>query len=371
MGFNENRDFYSLWLGCESMQIRIKKEWYDVIALPKVARSKSPVDGGFHFLYIQINTNTNEYYIGKVNRKRWSEVKRYQGSGLLFKNKYKNHEEDYIRYYFACCTTAIETEELEAAIVDAELLKDPKCLNLVRGGGGTNEHYGSEKRAAHQREFMKEHPEQYQAMLETHKKLYSSGDSIQLKKRNDKIKATMSTEPYQKMTSERILRWKSEHPEDYQKARENNRKAVQKTESKEKRKLSQKKWNEEHPEEYKAWREKIAKATGSPEARKKHSDSIKAWADANPEKAKENVEKRVAASVAKSSKPVNMFNLETGEVIMTFKSQKEAAKWLVDNGLAKNMNCASSISSVCLNKPCTTGYGYRKKAYGYGWKFAE
>lgn len=31
----------------------------------------------------------------------------------------------------------------------------------------------------------------------------------------------------------------------------------------------------------------------------------------------------------------------------------------------------SSINGVCQRKPCTTGYGYRKKAYGYDWRYAE
>ena len=47
----------------------------------------------------------------------------------------------------------------------------------------------------------------------------------------------------------------------------------------------------------------------------------------------------------------------------------DAAKWLVEKGFAKNTNCKSSISAVCLKKKCTTGYGYRKKAYGFGWEF--
>lgn len=52
-------------------------------------------------------------------------------------------------------------------------------------------------------------------------------------------------------------------------------------------------------------------------------------------------------------------------------SHGSAARWLVDSGITKNTNCASSISSVCLRKPCTTGYGFRKKAYGYDWRFTE
>ena len=175
-------------LGFNPTRIFIKDRWHDVIPLHQVARSESPVDGGFHFLYIQINLNKNEYYIGKVNRKRWSEIKRYQGSGLRFKAKYKGHEDDFIRYFIACCDTQKETEALEAAIVDDELLKDPKCLNLINGGGGTSEHYyNREKRVSHQRQYMKEHPEQFQSMVEVAKQLYQSGDSPELKRRSEAI----------------------------------------------------------------------------------------------------------------------------------------------------------------------------------------
>ncbi len=61
----------------------------------------------------------------------------------------------------------------------------------------------------------------------------------------------------------------------------------------------------------------------------------------------------------------------SGKIIREFSSIHEAARWLVDSGIAKNTNCASSISSVCLRKHCTTGYGFRKKAYGYDWRFTE
>lgn len=357
--------------GYNPTRIWIKDTWHDVLPLHQVARSISPVDGGFHFLYIQINMSTNEYYIGKVNRKRWSEIKRYQGSGLKFKNKYKGHETEFVRYFIASYPTAKETEAAEAEIVDAELLKDPKCLNLVSGGGGTSEHFSREKRVTHQRQFMKAHPEQFQSMIEVAKQLYRSGDSPQLRQRSEAIKATMSDDRYRKMMSERILRWQQEHPEEYQQSRENNRKAIQKPEVQEKRRQARRKWIEEHPEEHTVMQERLSEARNSPEARKKRAASLRAWAEENPEEAMANARKRSAASVAKCSKPVNMCDLETGEIIRTFKSQHEAAQWLVDNGLAKNTNCVSSINGVCQRKPCSTGYGYRKKAYGYDWQYAD
>lgn len=358
-------------LGYNPTRIWIKDRWHEVIPLHRVARSVSSADGGFHFLYIQVNLSTNEYYIGKVNRKRWSEIKRYQGSGLKFKNKYKGNETEFVRYFIDSFLTAKETEEAEAEIVDAELLKDPKCLNLVCGGGGTNEHYSGEKRAIHQRQFMKANPEQFHSMIEVAKQLYCSGDSPQLRQRSEAIKATMSDDRYREMMSERILRWQKEHPEEYQQSRENNRKAMQKPEVKEKRRQSRQKWIEANPEEYKAMQERLSKARNTPEARKKRAESLKKWAAENPEEAKINAKKRAKAAAEKSSRAVNMCDLKTGEVIRTFRSQHDAAQWLVNNGLAKNKNCVSSINSVCQRKPCTTGYGYRKKAYGYDWQYAD
>ena len=369
--YNSHEHITARMFGYNPTRIRIKDTWHDVLPLHQVARSTSSVDGGYHFLYIQINLSTNEYYIGKVNRKRWGEIKRYQGSGLKFKNKYKGHETEFVRYFIACCLTSKETEVAEAKIVDEELLKDPKCLNLVSGGGGTSEHYSREKRVAHQRQFMKAHPEQFQSMIEVAKQLYRSGDSPQLKQRSESIKTTMNDDRYREMSRERIQRWRQNHPEEYAKSQEKSRIAINTPEVKEKKRKARQKWVAEHPEEYKAMQERFSEVRNSPEARKKRAASLKAWAENNPEEAKVNTKKRCAASVAKCSKPVNMCDLQTGEILRTFKSQHEAAQWLVDNGLAKNKNCVSSINGVCQRKPCTTGYGYRKKAYGYDWQYAE
>ena len=107
----------------------------------------------------------------------------------------------------------------------------------------------------------------------------------------------------------------------------------------------------------------------TPEAKAKRAKSLKEWNALHPEESRINAQRRAKASAAKCSKPVNMVDLNTGEVLRTFGSQRDAAKWLVEQGLAKNMNCVSSISAVCQKKPCTTGYGYRKKAYGFGWDY--
>ena len=56
-----------------------------------------------------------------------------------------------------------------------------------------------------------------------------------------------------------------------------------------------------------------------------------------------------------------MLDYETGEVLKHFESLKAAATWLVENNIAKNTNCTSSIGAVCSKKESPTGRGYRKK----------
>ena len=346
-------------------RIFIKDRWFDVISLSKMVRSRSEIDGNYHFIYIQINFRTGEYYIGKVNRKKWKELRNYKGSGLLFLKKYKKHTEEFVQYFIACCKTAEETEKLEAQIVNSELLRDPLCLNLVKGGGGTNKHNG-EERVVHIREYLLAHPEQYQSMLARNKELYCSGPTLALKARNESIKATMSQDAYREMSGERINRWKLEHPEKYAASREKNRVAMQNEASKQKRNASLQKWREAHPKEYAEYRSKQIKAAHSEEAKAKRSKSLKEWNRTHPEEVKQ----RGAKAGKASQKAINMLDLKTGEVLKSFNSQQEAAEWLVQQGLAKSTNCKSSISAVCLKKQ-VPGHGCRKQTHGFGWEFKE
>ena len=346
-------------------RIFIKDRWFDVISLSRMVRSRSGKDGYYHFIYIQINLGTGEYYIGKVNRKNWRELKRYKGSGLLFQKKYKKHTEDFIQYFIASCETAEETEKLEAQIVSKELLQDPLCLNLVQGGGGTNKH-DSEERIKHIREYLLAHPEQYQAMLSKSKELYQSGPTQALKNRNDRIKTTMTQDSYREMSRERIKRWKTEHPEEYAVSRETNRLAQQNETTKQKRNASLKKWREEHPEEYAEYRRKQIEAAHSTEAKAKRSKSLREWIRTHPEEVKQ---RGIKAGKA-NGKAVNMLDLKTGEVLNSFNSQQEAAEWLVQQGLAKSTRCKSMISAVCLKK-LVPGHGVRKQTHGFGWEFKE
>ena len=341
---------------------------YNTIPDYIVARSKNEKDGYFRFIYIQINLVTGEYYIGKVNRPKYSEIKKYQGSGLKFVNKYNNHKEEFKRYYLFNCKTAKETEIIEASIVNDELLKDELCLNLVKGGGGTNNH-NNDLKSKRQSEYMIAHPEQYQPFIEKNKELFQSGDSDALRRRNTAIKKRMNSEKYKKMTSIRIKKWKNEHPDAYETARKNNKMSVQSKKAQEKRLITLNNNIINNPEKYKEGKQKRISALHSPSARIKAKESIKKWYQNNPEKAKVYIANRSKASVEKNSKKVAMLDIDNGKVLRIFKSQKEAARWLVENGKAKNINCATSISEVCRKKKCYSGYGYRKMTHGYGWKF--
>jgi len=358
-------------LGFNKERIAIKNRWFDVLTASELVRKRNKNDGYYRVVYIQINMDNGEYYIGKANRPKWSELKRYQGSGLKFVSKFKKNKNKFARYYIAACETAEETEQLEASIVDSDLLADEKCLNLVAGGGGTTKHPSIAESSEKKREYMKSHPEQFKPMLEASKNAFQSGDTPALRARSQRIKEVMSTERYRKIFRARIEKWKKEKPNEYAEARRKNHEALSTADCQEKRKASLKKWTTKNPEKYNAWQEKLISSRKSQKAKEKRRASLKEWRDKNPEQAKANAQKRARAASAKLSKEVCMIDLQTGEVLKTFPSQHAAAKWLVENGIAKNMNCVSSISSVCLRKPCTTGYGYRKKAYGYAWRYTS
>lgn len=356
-------------LGFNKERISIKGRWFDVLTLSELVRKRNNSDGYYRAVYIQINMQSGEYYIGKVNRPKWSETIRYQGSGLKFANKFKNNKGLFVRYYIASCETAEETENLEASIVDSDLLADENCLNLVAGGGGTTKHPSIAETSKKKSEYMKRHPEQFKPMLEASKKAFRSGDTAALRERSRRIKEVMSDKTYRQMSAARLKKWREQNPLMYAAARRKNHEAIKTTECRVKRTASLRKWINENPEKHLVWEENRLKALGSKESKEKRKASLKNWRNSNPEQAKVNAQSRAKAAAAKLSKEVCMIDLQSGEVLRRFKSQHEAAKWLVENGKAKNMNCVSSISSVCLRKLCSTGYGYRKQAYGYDWRF--
>lgn len=355
-------------LGFNKERIAIRHRWFEVLSPSQLVRSRNP-DGYYRAIYIQLNVDSGEYYIGKVNRRTWSELRRYQGSGLKFESKFKSHGGSFMRYYIAACASAEETERVEASIVDDDLLADEKCLNLVSGGGGTNKHPSVAETSEKKRQHMKSHPEQYRPMLEATKQAFRSGDTPALRERNRRIKAVMSSEHYREMSSKRFAKWRETNPGEVADAKRKSREAIRTAECQERRMDSLSKWAAANPEKHKAWQEKLVASRTSKAANEKRKASLKLWSEANPDQAKANAHKRAKAAGVARSRAVCMVDLEKGEVLERFHSQHEAARWLVEHGKARNTNCVSSISSVCLRKPCTTGHGYRKKAYGYDWRF--
>lgn len=358
-------------LGFNKERIAIKNRWFDVLTPGELVRNRNKSDGYFRVVYIQINMETGDYYIGKANRPTWSELKRYQGSGLKFINKFNKNETQFVRYYIARCETAEETEQLEASIVNIDLLSDEKCLNLVVGGGGISKHPSIAETNEKKREYMINHPEQFNPMIEASKKAFLSGDTPALRARSKRIKEVMSAEKYREMSRKRIINWKEEYPEEYAEARRKNHEKIKTPECQAKRQASFEMWVEKHPEEYRDWQEKLISSRTSQKANEKRKTSLKEWRDKHPQKAQAYAQKRAKAAAAKTSKEVCMIDLQSGNILQVFPSQHAAANWLVENGKARNTNCVASINAVCLRKPCTTGYGYRKKAYGYDWRFTS
>lgn len=348
----------------EDQYIWIQGKRFRILNHSELFRKRNEKDGYYRVIYIQINFSTGEYYIGKANRPTWKQLQRYQGSGLKFSGKYKKHKDEFTRYYIAVCQSAKETEQLESSIVNASLLDDDKCLNLVQGGGGTSEHPSMQDLREKKRQYMKQHPERYQKMLKTAKAMFASGViTPELQARNQRISQVMNNEKYKEMSRNRILKWKKEHPEEYKNARRKNAESVRRKDVQEKRRRSLTQWIKEHPEEYQKWEQNRKLAFQSKESKEKRKQSLKNWAQDHPEEARKNAQKRAAASSKVISKPIVMKDLKTGKFLKEFINARAAAKWLLDEGKTKSKNAAGSIGAVCL--------GRRQKAYGYHWEFIE
>ena len=351
-------------------QIGICGRWFDAITPSELVRMRSPEDGYYRVVYIQINMETGEYYIGKSNRPTWSTLKRYQGSGLKFKHKYRKDPNKFVRFFIASLNTQEETEALEAEIIKSDILSDKKCLNLVAGGAGTTNRPPAEERNQKIRRHMLNNPQQSKAMLAGARQMFQSGDTPALRSRSQRIKEVMQQDKYRTMMSNRIKNWMKNDPEGYAEARRKNKDALNTPEVQAKRKASLEQWAKDNPEKYKEWQDKLVASRNNPESKQKRKDSLRKWREENPEQAKANAHKRAKAAGAKLSKAVCMIDLVTGKVLMEFASQHEAAEWLVAEGKAKNKNCVTSISSVCLRKE-VKGHGVRKSAHGYGWRFRD
>lgn len=351
-------------------RIKIGERWFDIIPKWKLYRMRN-ADGYYRVIYIQINWETTEYYIGKANRPTWRQLMRYSGSGLRFVNSYQKHKEQFERYFIASCSSAEETEKLESEIITQAILADDLCLNLVAGGGGTSKHPTKEETNEKKRQWMLNHPEQYAAMLEGARKSFRSGETPQFKARVQKLKETMSDEKYRVQFRNRIANWRENNPEEYKEALKKSHDIIKQESVQKKRKESFQKWVKDHPAEFEQWQRKLIESRTSDEANRKRGDSIKKFNLENPEAAKENTRKRLEAAMAVTNRPISMMDLDTGEVLREFESQHDAARWLVEQGIAKNTKCVATVGAVCLYYQNPDGRKRRLKAYGYKWVFRE
>lgn len=348
----------------EGVRIKIQDNWYDSIPLSILARTPND-DGYYRAIYIQINYTTGEYYIGKINAEKLYRLLKYKGSGVKFKAKYEKHKDRFARYFICTCKTAKETEELESKIVNQELLKDPFCLNIVQGGGGISESPFSLYRKAQQSEYMKQHPERYEAML----KAAHSFDRKKIEERNAKIKAAHSTEEKKKEMSDRIKNWKKNNPDEYRKSRENNKKAINDPLVKAKGAAARKKWRAEHPEETALWEKHRLESLRNPETNKKRGSSLKKWNESHPEEKMARTQKMVETR-RKNTPGVAMIDLESGKILRSFETLKDAGEWVLQNGYTKSVNPSSHIRDVCAKKNIP-GHGIKKTAYGFSWEFTQ
>lgn len=64
-----------------------------------------------------------------------------------------------------------------------------------------------------------------------------------------------------------------------------------------------------------------------------------------------------------NSKKVGAFDINTNELLFTFKSLKEATNFVIREGKTMNKNASARISKICR--------GVDKSAYGYVWRFID
>ena len=57
-------------------QISINDRWFDVLSPSELVRKRNKEDGYYRVIYIQINFESGEYYIGKANRPTWKQLEK-------------------------------------------------------------------------------------------------------------------------------------------------------------------------------------------------------------------------------------------------------------------------------------------------------
>lgn len=81
---------------------------------------------------------------------------------------------------------------------------------------------------------------------------------------------------------------------------------------------------------------------------------------------KKHTEKTKNLIAEKNGRKVGMYDKKSGELIKTFVSMREAAKYLIENNKTKNKSADTRIATICNHVK-----GQGQTAYGYKWEFLK
>lgn len=95
-------------------------------------------DRKYHTIYKTTCVITNKWYIGLHSTDNLDDG--YQGSGIHLWHSIKKHgKENHVTEILEYCDSRKHVIEREAAIVTEELIADPLCMNLIRGGNAAED----------------------------------------------------------------------------------------------------------------------------------------------------------------------------------------------------------------------------------------
>jgi hypothetical protein len=173
----------------------------------------------YHYIYKTTCVITNKYYIGMHSAVKLNDG--YLGSGKIIRRSIRKYGKDsHILEILEFCETREVLPKRESEIVNAELLKDPLCINLRLGGAGnagghmttgwtmppmTEEHrrnltIARNKRAPYSEETKKQ-------MSESHKKLIRTDEHKENNRlaliQSDKFQTKMKSDEHRQVMSQR------------------------------------------------------------------------------------------------------------------------------------------------------------------------
>ena len=89
----------------------------------------------YHFIYKTTCLLNDNYYVGMHSTSNLEDG--YLGSGKRLHYAIRKHgKENFKREILDFCDSKISLKRRESELVNDDLLKDPKCINLQHGGGG-------------------------------------------------------------------------------------------------------------------------------------------------------------------------------------------------------------------------------------------